>query len=81
MMSRHLSPAQAAEYLGTSPRTIRELIQAGRLPAIDISTIPGRHRFRVAADDLARFAAVKFAPAESPRRRRPRRLPPVKKYV
>jgi len=46
-----LTVAQAAERLNTSARTVRNYINSGRLPAIQIAT----REWRIEEDDLEEF--------------------------
>ena len=60
---RLLSEKQAAEMAGVSRKTIRRLIEKGRLKAADYGT--GHHRnYRIHPDDLASVETFPSAPSE-----------------
>ena len=69
-----LTEQEAAERVKVSPRTIRRLIQAGRLEAVNFATGRERARYRIHPDALARVTPP-AEPAEAPRRRRRRPVP------
>lgn len=69
-----LTLKQAAAEAQTSVKTLRRLIQAGRLKAIDYGTKGGRHDYRVAPEALAN---VLPAPEPQARVRRRRSVAPA----
>lgn len=76
--SDYLTIAQAAAILGCSPKQVRRLIDAGRIPAIDVGV--GRQRsYRLKRADLETNLAVPAVPA-GPQRRGRRRLSEIR-YV
>ena len=80
----YLSRTDAAAHLGVSVDRITELIEAGELPALDVSRRPGvgRPRYRIRRDalrDLETKRAV--VPDVKPVRRRKRSDAAVKQYV
>ena len=62
---RLLNEKQAADVAGVSPKTIRRLIETGRLKASDFGT--GRHHnYRIHPDDLALVERGTPIPSEPP---------------
>ncbi|MGH2457296.1 MAG: helix-turn-helix domain-containing protein [Chloroflexota bacterium] len=59
MRSPFLTVAEAARLLNTSPRTVRGLITAKRLVAVDLagSASPNGHRYRIPRKALRRLVA------------------------
>ncbi len=81
-MGYYFSTTKAGKKIDASGKTVRALIKAGKIPAIDISTVPGKHRFRIDPEDLQRFIdEAKFSPVPTVRKRRKRQLAPVKEFV
>ena len=74
----YLTVAQAAAVLNCSPKQVRRLIKAGRIPAIDVGT--GRQgSYRIRRADIEIGLAVKPPSMAKPRRGR-RRLSEIR-YV
>jgi excisionase family DNA binding protein len=63
--------AQAAKKAGVSTKTIRKLIKAGRLEAVDYGT-KGRHHYRIKAESLAAINQPAPKPLPIPRQSRRR---------
>jgi excisionase family DNA binding protein len=77
-----LSVREVAERLGVRRAGVLALIRAGELRAVDVALRRGgRPLWRIDPDDLEAFVARRTRPA-APRRRRRRtkKLPPVKAY-
>lgn len=51
-MSELLTLAQAAAYLKVHPRTLTRLVEAGRVPYLNVSSGDQRRRFRFTRADL-----------------------------
>lgn len=69
-----LTEEQAAEYAGVSRKTIRRLIESGRLEASDYGTGKRRH-YRIHPDALTHIKPVPAPPLPQPRRRRAGAMP------
>jgi excisionase family DNA binding protein len=73
-MSRTLTSSQAAELIQTSADRILDMIRAGEIRAIDISS-PGSRRptWRIPAEELERWMASRSTQPASPKPQRRRR--------
>jgi hypothetical protein len=70
-----LTLKQAETAAGTSGKTLRRLIQAGRLHAVDYGTKGGRHEWRISREALASVKpAAQDENADTPARARRRRI-------
>lgn len=56
-MSKRLTPAQVGDRLGISAKRVYELIDSGKLNAIDVSTGDERPRWRIEETAVTAFEA------------------------
>jgi excisionase family DNA binding protein len=69
-----LTEQQAGEAIGVSAKTVRRLVDAGRLEWVNLALKPGKRLIRIPPEALARILPPPSdAPPERTRRRRRRR--------
>ena len=73
-----LTPPQVAKQLGVSPDKVLDWIRKGELSATNVAAGSGRPRYRISAEDLAKFQRTRQNVKPPPRPpRRPRKDPNV----